>query len=262
MGQSHKHTHTASEHGATPVPDELILYDLTRQRLQEALISQLPGDVDPEGTLTAYAYWVCMTVSRQGADWEATLHDYTDIALRRAANESEAERREVALLRRELAQVRGPVLDVGAGWGRLAPLYNDLGLDAVYVEPAALGTRLMKRSGLGGVVRSIGEALPFPDSTFPTTVIGWVLHHDSSDLDAPGIVRQMARVTALGGTLLSVEPLRAEFDQEKWLSLLTDAGFEVNSVERFFEMPNSHGEIEHHALAVGTRRVSWVKRTN
>jgi len=236
--------------------DELTLYDRTRQRLREVLADQLPAEADLEGTLTAYAYWVCWTVSKRGADWEATLRDYADIALRRAADESEAQRREVALLRRELARAHGPVLDVGAGWGRLAPLYDELGLRAVYVEPATLGTQLMRRDGLSQIVRCVGEALPFADGTFPTTVIGWVLHHDSSDLDAAVIVRQMARVTAPGGTLLSVEPLRARFDQEKWAGLLTRAGFEVNSVERFFETETSRGETEHHALAVGTRRVS------
>ncbi len=234
--------------------DELILYDRTRERLREVLAGQLPGEADLESTLTAYAYWVCTTVSKRGADWEATLRDYADFALRRAADESEAERREVALLRRELARTHGPVLDVGAGWGRLAPLYDELGLRAVYVEPATLGTQLMRRDGLSRIVRCVGEALPFADGTFPTTVIGWVLHHDSSDLDAAGIVRQIARVTAPGGILLSVEPLGAGFDQEKWAGLLTGAGFEVNSVERFFETETSRGETEHYALAIGTRR--------
>jgi len=237
-------------------PDELTLYDRTRQRLREALAGELPSDVDLEGILTSYAYWVCTSVSKQGADWEATLHDYADVALRRAADESEAERREVVLLRRELARARGPVLDVGAGWGRLASLYDELGLRAVYVEPATLGTQLMRRGGLSRIVSSVGETLPFADGTFPTTVIGWVLHHDSSDLDAAGVVRQMARVTAPGGVLLSVEPLGARFDQEKWMGLLTRAGFEVNSVERFFETETSRGEIEHHALTAGTRRAS------
>lgn len=236
--------------------DELTLYDRTRQWLRGALVGQLLGEVDLEGTLTAYAYWVCTTVSKRGADWEATLHEYAGIALRRTADESEAERCEVALLRRELARARGPVLDVGAGWGRLATLYDELGLQAVYAEPAMLGMQLMRRNGLSQIARCMGEALPFADNTFPTTLIGWVLHHDSSDLDAASIVRQMARVTTPGGMLLSVEPLGAGFDQEKWTRLLTKAGFEVNAVKRFFETETSRGETEHHALAVSMRRSS------
>jgi len=239
--------------------DELALYDRTRQRLREALAGQLPGDVDLEGTLTAHAYWVCMAVSQRGADWEESLREYIDLAVRRAADEREAERREVALLRRALgvARARGPVLDVGAGWGRLVPLYDELGLRAVYVEPAMLGIRLLRRSGHSRVLRSVGEALPFADDTFSTTLIGWVLHHDNSPgVDAAGILGQAARVTAPGGVLLSVEPLWAGFDQEKWARLLTQAGFAVDSVERFFEMETRRGESEHHALAVGTRRAS------
>ena len=234
--------------------DELALYDRTRQRPQEVLTGQLLTEVDQERTLTAYACWVCTPVSKRGADREATLREYTDIALSRAADEGEAERCETALLRRELARLRGPVLDVGAGWGRLAPLYDELGLRAVYVEPATLGTQLMRRGNLIRIARSMGESLPFVDGAFPTTVIGWVLHHGSSDLDPYSIMCQVARVTAPGGVVLSIEPMGEKFYQEKWTGLLTRAGFEVNGVDRFFEMETSDGEIEHHALAVGTRR--------
>jgi SAM-dependent methyltransferase len=237
------------------LPDGLALYDLTRQWLWQALAGQLPGDVDLEGLLTSYAYWVCTAGGKQGADWEVTLRNYADIALRRAADESKAERREIALLRRELTQTQGPVLDVGAGWGRLASLYDELGLQAVYVEPATLGGQLMRRDGLSCIVRSVGEVLPFADNTFLTTVIGWVLHHGSFDLDVASIACQAARVTRPGGMLLSVEPLGEGFDQDKWMGLLTGAGFEVNSTERFFEMETSRGETEHYALAIGTRRV-------
>jgi len=240
------------------LPDGLTFYDLTRQRLQQVLAGQLPGDVDLEGVLTSYAYWVCTTVSRQGAAWEATLRNYTDVALRRAADEGEAERREIALLRRELARARGPVLDVGAGWGRLAPLYTDLGLSATYVEPERLGIQLMRRSGLRRVVRSVGEALPFAAAIFTTIVVGWVLHHDAPDLDAMGLVREVARVAGPGGQLLSIEPLDSSFDIEKWTRLLHSAGFEIDSVHEFFEMPDEQGKVERYALAIARRRPGLV----
>jgi hypothetical protein len=79
------------------------------------------------------------------------------------------------------------------------------------------------------------------------------LHHDSSDADAGGILGQAARVTAPGGRLLSVEPVGEAFTQEKWVALLTKAGFEVNGVERFFETKNSRSETECYTLVVGTR---------
>ena len=44
---------------------------------------------------TAYAYWVCTIVRRHKADWEATVHDYAERAIRDAAMESEAEQREL-----------------------------------------------------------------------------------------------------------------------------------------------------------------------
>lgn len=236
------------------LPDDLTLYDLTRQRLRQVLAGQLPGDVDLEGILTSYAYWVCTTASKRGAAWEAALYNYTEIALRRAADEGEAERREITLLRRELARARGPVLDVGAGWGRLASLYADLGLPAVYVEPEPLGTRLMRRSGLRRVVCSVGETLPFAVAVFHAAVIGWVLHHDAPGLDAMGIVREVARVVAPGGYLLSIEPLDSIFDDEKWTRLLCGAGFEVDSMQEFFRMPDKHGTVERYTLAIARRR--------
>jgi SAM-dependent methyltransferase len=234
--------------------NDVSLYDQTCRQLRLIVADRLPAAVDAEHLLTAYAYWVCWRVRRRGADWEETLREYAALACRRAADESEAERREIALLRRELARAHGPLLDVGAGWGRMASLYAELGLPAVYAEPEVLGTRLMRRSGLRQAVRSVGEALPFASATFAASVIGWVLHHDAPDLDAAGIVREAARVVAPGGRLLSIEPLGERFGQEEWTRLLSGAGFEVSSIERFFEMKDSHGKAEHYAMAVGTRR--------
>ncbi len=239
--------------------DDLILYDLTRQRLRETLMGQLPGQADLEDTVTTYAYWICTAGSRGGANWEESLHEYTDSALCRAAEESEAERREVALLRRELLQARGPVLDVGAGWGRLASLYQSLNLQAMYIEPEPLGTQLMWRGGLSWVVQGVGEALPFADGMFSTTVIGWLLHHNAMPhVDAAAILAQAARVTVPGGQLLSIEPLGEAFSLEKWQSLLTEAGFQINGVERFFEIKSSRGGADCHALVIGTRRSNRV----
>jgi SAM-dependent methyltransferase len=234
--------------------DELALYDLTHQRLREALSGQLPIGADLEGTLTAYAYWVCTRV-RKGADWETALREYIGHALRDAANESQAERRELALLRRVLSAAPqwGRMLDVGAGWGRMSPLYNELGVCAVYVEPAELGTCLMQQSGLDCIARAVGESLPFTDGAFATALVGWVLHHDAPDLDAARVVREVARVVTPGGQMLSIEPLTADFDLEKWKWLLNDAGFRVSDIHEFFEMPDGRGAMERCTLAVAAR---------
>ena len=235
--------------------EELALYDRTRRRLRDALAGHLSAKTDFESTLTAYAYWVCTAVRRRGVDWETALHDYTERALRDEAREAEAEQREVALLRHELRIVPGcgPLLDVGAGWGRLAPLYDELGLQAVYVEPAELGVRLMCRNHLGRIVRSAGEALPFPAATFPAALIGWVLHHHAPELDAASVLREVARVLVAGGWLFSIEPLRTDFDMDRWMGLLTqrDVGVELCSAVEFFRMPDEKGGVERYILLVG-----------
>lgn len=233
--------------------DELIQYDRTRQQVREALAKRLPGETDMESIVTAYAYWICTAARQGGTDWEASLREYTGTVLRRAADECEAEHHEISLLRRELLQARGRVLDVGAGWGRLSPLYESLNVQVACLEPDPLGTRLMRRNGLSRVVQGIGEALPFAEGTFSTTIIAWVLHHHASaHVDAPAILTEAARVTADGGRLFSIEPLQGIFSHEKWTGLIEEAGFQINRVERVFEFRSSDS-VEVLALAVGTR---------
>ncbi len=232
--------------------DELALYDVTRQWLCDALAGQLPVTTDFEGTLTAYAYWVCSVVRQRSADWETTLREYVNHAVRDAARETEAEQAEFTLLAHTLRNVAGdgPLLDVGAGWGRLAPLYDEADLRAVYVEPAALGTRLMRRSGLRRVVAAAGETLPFPAATFRAVLIGWVLHHRSPDLNAAVILREAARVLAPGGWLFSIEPIMPGFGIELWREMLAqaEAGVTVGEAHEFYRMPDSQGNMEYYTL--------------
>ncbi len=237
-----------------PPSSNLALYDLTVRRLHAALAGRLPSAADLLGTATAYAYWVCMGASKPGADWDQILNEYIDDALRNAAAEWESVCREAGALRRALDQARGPVLDVGAGWGRLAPLYEEAGLQALYVEPALLGIRLMRRQGLGPLVCAKGERLPCASRTFLTTIIGWVLHHGSEGADAASILSEAARVSAPGGTLISVEPLYQGFTQQEWLGLITRAGFVVNDLHQFYERLSRRGRLELHMMAVCTRR--------
>jgi SAM-dependent methyltransferase len=232
--------------------DGLALYDLALKRLRQALGDKQPSP-DLEEVVVANAYMIALKVVERGADWEATLRDHTNLILQRAADEIEAERREVALLRRELAGRRRWVLDVGAGWGRLAPLYQELGLCAIFCEPAGLGTRLILRNGWRGAIHATGEALPLSDGIFATAVMGWVLHHHRSGLDAAGILRQIARVMAPGGILLSVEPVRASFERQQWIKLMAGAGLTVQRVEEFLQMGGPAGQVEHPALAVAVK---------
>jgi SAM-dependent methyltransferase len=235
--------------------DVLALYDLTRQRLCAALTGRLPAAANFERALTAYAYWVCSAVQQRSVDWEATLGEYVEYALRDAARETEAEQAELAQVRRALRGVAagGALLDIGAGWGRLSPLYEEAGMNAVYVEPTDLGVRLMRRRDLRRVAAAKGEMLPFGAGMFDAALIGWVLHHHSAELDAARMVAEVARVLVPGGRLFSVEPLRPGFDMARWRELLAQAGITVDEAHEFYRMPNSRGDEERHTLVIGQK---------
>ncbi len=231
----------------------LELFDTTRARLLAAIADRLPEGAEPAAFYTETAYWICRAVTKRGESWEDAFHRYTDTSwLEHASINAESERRELDLLRVELAQACGPVLDVGAGWGRMAALYAQAGLPVYYVEPTVLGTRLMRRTGLSHIVAAKGETLPFSGQIFQTILIGWVLHHDAGDVNARLLLRETARVTAPGGLLLSIEPLDEQFDQAKWTTLITQAGFRVQRIGVFYEYPRAQGGISKHALLVGT----------
>jgi SAM-dependent methyltransferase len=233
------------------------LYERTQQRLRAALTGRLPERADMEGTLTSYAYWVCTAVESRGADWERTLDDYVQRAQGMAGWETESELAETEMLRQRLQEmpVVGPVLDVGAGWGRMAALYAELGLEAMYVEPSGLGAGLIQRSQPGRVTRSTGEALPFADGLFDAVLIGWVLHHHESDLDAVDILRETARVLVGGGRLFSIEPLGTGFGLQTWKDMLAQADIWVDpgDVVEFYRMPDGRDEMEYHTLAIGRK---------
>jgi SAM-dependent methyltransferase len=235
--------------------DELTLYDQARLKLHSLLADRLPEKASVEATAAAYAYWVCTVVRRHHAEWDTAIHDYAERAARDADHEIEAEQHELERLRTVLRAVHANswLLDIGAGWGRLSAVCDSLGWQTVSLEPFRLGTLLMQRNGRSRIVQATGEALPFPPAMFSTVLIGWVLHHDAPDLDAGRIVREAARVTAPGGCLVSIEPLSEEFDRSQWLGLLSAAGFSVNCAEDFYTMPQSSGDVEQYALAVGTK---------
>ena len=112
----------------------------------------------------------------------------------------------------------------------------------------------MKLSSLHRVGRAQGENLPFARGVFPATIVGWVLHHPpSSTVDPATIVAQAARVIRPGGLLVSVEPVRTSFEATRWTELLQAAGFQIDSMESFFDTWARNGELEHHTLAVSRR---------
>jgi ubiquinone/menaquinone biosynthesis C-methylase UbiE len=236
------------------INDELALYDTTRDELCRQLSGRFPAGFDLENTLAAYAYWVCAVMRKHGKDWESAVQQYVDRALRDALMETEAEKIEVDVLRRELAACAAPLLDVGAGWGRFAPLYAACGLEAVYTEPTDLGCRLLRRNALTRSARCLGQALCFPDGAFQSAVIGWVLHHDAPDVPAAAIMGEITRVMAPGGRLLSIEPLSGDFDAPTWRDLIESAEFEIVKLENFFDLSSPGKKSEQYAFLTAVRR--------
>lgn len=235
--------------------DALSLFDLTRNELRRLLSSQFPANFDLENTLTAYAYWVCTVVRTRGKDWGMTVQEYVGLAVRDALLESQAAQIELEVLRRELRQTASPLLDVGAGWGRIAPLYAELGLQCVFVEPSSLGCQLLRRNGIIRSVRGLGQHLSFPERTFPSVIIGWVLYHDAPDVPSDAILKEIARVITPGGRLLSIEPLSIDFDAQKWLAWIESAGFEIEKLENYFEMFPPGTKSEQYACLTAVRRL-------
>jgi ubiquinone/menaquinone biosynthesis C-methylase UbiE len=115
------------------------------------------------------------------------------------------ERRGMAARRRALlADVRGRVLEVGAGTGLNLPHYP-AGVDLVLTEPQPSMLRKLRRRA--PVVAAPAEALPFEDASFDVVVSTMVL---CTVADPVAAVREMRRVLRPGGRLVFIEHVRAE----------------------------------------------------
>jgi SAM-dependent methyltransferase len=117
-------------------------------------------------------------------------------------------------MRRELlAQVRGRVLELGAGTGLNLEHYPE-GIESLtLVEPDPHMTKQLReklaqsgKSAQISVVEAPGEKLPFPDDSFDTVVVTLVLC-TVPDLEAS--LAEIKRVAAPGGQLLFLEHVRA-----------------------------------------------------
>jgi SAM-dependent methyltransferase len=122
----------------------------------------------------------------------------------------------------------GRWLDVGAGSGVHREIFAGAALEYVALDPAPRGP---------GVLRGVGERLPFRDGAFDTVVLSEVLEH----VREPGPVLQEARrVLRAGGALLVTAPFvfyehEAPHDYRRYTSHglraeLEGAGFEVRDL--------------------------------
>jgi SAM-dependent methyltransferase len=149
-----------------------------------------------------------------------------------------------------LQQVRGRVLEIGAGTGVNVEHYP-AGTDVTYTEPDPHMARRLRARGVDAVEAG-AEALPFADGAFDT-VVSTLVFCTVPDLSAA--LREVRRVLAPGGRLLFLEHVRGEPGSplEAWqnrlhrpwrafacgcncnrdvLAALTAAGFRIAEVDR------------------------------
>jgi ubiquinone/menaquinone biosynthesis C-methylase UbiE len=115
--------------------------------------------------------------------------------------------------RRELvSQVKGRVLEIGAGTGHNLAHYPNTIDELVLTEPEEPMARRLERKladhgHAGHVVRAPAEALPFPDDSFDTVVSTLVL---CTVKDPARSLAEIDRVLRPGGALLFLEHVRSD----------------------------------------------------
>jgi ubiquinone/menaquinone biosynthesis C-methylase UbiE len=156
---------------------------------------------------------------------------------------------------RQVAELRGDVLEVGAGTGLNLPRYRSADL-LVALEPhRTYSQRLRARAGAAHVpvevVAGTAEELPFADESFDNVVTTLSLC-SVGDLDVA--LAEIRRVLRPGGALHFLEHVRGEGATARWQDRLTpiqrriadgchlnrdtaaailQAGFEITELERF-----------------------------
>jgi ubiquinone/menaquinone biosynthesis C-methylase UbiE len=156
---------------------------------------------------------------------------------------------------RQVAKLRGDVLEVGAGTGLNLPRYRSADL-LVALEPhRTYSRRLRARAGAAHVpvevVAGTAEELPFADESFDNVVTTLSLC-SVGDLDVA--LAEIRRVLRPGGALHFLEHVRGEGATARWQDRLTpiqrriadgchlnrdtaaailQAGFEITELERF-----------------------------
>lgn len=148
------------------------------------------------------------------------------------------------VLRRAGVVPGAKILDVATGTGSIARACLELGVaarDVTGIDPS-LGMLLENKKRLAiGLVRGVGERLPFADASFDFVVMGYALRH------LPDLVQaftEFHRVLTTGGKAVILEITRprtapARFLAKNWLARLVPAiarlqGCEPTEMMRFY----------------------------
>jgi len=99
--------------------------------------------------------------------WENINYDY-DVELVKTSKE-----RLKAIDEPLLSRVRGKVLEVGCGTGRLAKRVEELGAEYIGIDPSLKLLKQAYDKGITSLVRGVGEYLPFPNNYFDTIIGGY-----------------------------------------------------------------------------------------
>ena len=107
-------------------------------------------------------------------------------------------------LMREIASlpVRGRLLDVGGGTGRVASAIREF-VDEVVLADVSIGMLARAPRPALTPVCGVSERLPFPDSSFERVIMVDALHHVINHAKS---AREMFRVLKPGGVLIIEEP--------------------------------------------------------
>ncbi len=99
--------------------------------------------------------------------------------------------------------VKGRLLDVGGGTGRVSSAIRDL-VDEAIIADVSFG--MLKQTRLSSdlqTVCGVSESLPFPDASFERVIMVDALHHVVNHADS---AREMFRVLKPDGVLVIEEP--------------------------------------------------------
>ncbi|MEN0085988.1 MAG: class I SAM-dependent methyltransferase [Leifsonia sp.] len=146
--------------------------------------------------------------------------------------------------------VEGPVLDLGAGTGKLTTALVERGTDVTAVDPSPEMLRVL-RDRLPGVeaMEGAAERIPTPDDAFGLVVVAQAWHWVDADLAVP----EVARVLRPGGRLGLIWNERDEsVGWVRELGQLMDAGTAAFDDESEPVVAAPFGPLEKH-------QTSWVQ---